>query len=348
MKRILTAVSALALLTACGDGNPFFDESGNPVTTPVTTTGDTIGDGGGITTDGALPPGTDNPNVNDGIFRFESPDSASGGLVTEVSYNSAQDTFTVDNVGFDGANVYQRDSAVPTLNGTRIFAADEVTDDFLTGQQVGQIVPYRAMYGVSGRQVDGEPRTSFAIVRTGGYVPFGYGGYVYERNGGVVLPETGQATFSGKYAGMRVFDNRTGLEYTTGDMRLDIDFEDFNANDAVKGLISNRRAFDDQGNRIQLGTGEKDLKLPDIRWVIQEGATSLTANGEITSNVFSTLTNADGAEEEYETGTYTGIIAGDTISGYGGEVVGIIRIESADPRFGGVQAQETGGSILTR
>jgi hypothetical protein len=51
----------------------------------------------------------------------------------------------------------------------------------------------------------------------------------------------------------------------------------------------------------------------------------------------------------YETGTYAGIIAGDlTDVNDGGEIVGVLVIESEDSRFTGVNFQETGGFIATR
>ncbi|UTH49021.1 hypothetical protein KBW81_04275 [Loktanella salsilacus] len=353
MIRLTLASSLLALLAACGDGQPLFDENGTDPTDTTDTTDptDTDGDGGDIDTDGATPPlpGTDAPSPDNGIFRYEDRNDKGGGLVTDVSYDAANDTFTVDNLGFDGANTYQRvDAPLNTLGVTRVFAADEVVEDTLTGKPVEQIIPYRALYGVSDNQVDGEPRTSFAIVRTGGYREYGFGGYVYERNGGVVIPTEGQATFSGQYAGLRVFDNATGLEYTTGNMSMDFDFDDFNANDAVKGQITDRRAINQDGTAVALRTADGQLLLPNINWVIQEGSPSLNENGEITSEVVNTRLNDSGAPETYESGTFYGVLAGDATRGDGGEIVGIITIESTDPRYEGITAQETGGAILYR
>jgi hypothetical protein len=292
MIRLTLAGTALALLTACGDGQPF-PEVGAPL------------------------PGTEAPSPDAGIFRYED-----SGLVTDVSYNAANDTFTVDNLGFDGANTYQRiDVPLLNLGTTRVFAADAMVNDPLTGEPISQIIPYRALYGASRNQVDGEARTSFAIVRNPSY---GSGGFVYERNGGVVIPTTGQATFAGQYAGVRVSDNPNYLEYTTGNMSMDIDFEDFNANDAVKGRITDRRAIIENGDAVTL--------LPNVEWIIGLSS-ALNENGEITSDVYSTD----------ETGTFNGILAGDTTKGQGGEIVGIITLNSNDSTV-----QETGGAILYR
>ena len=40
---------------------------------------------------------------------------AGSGLVTSVTYNSLDDEFTIDNLGFDAENLYERDSVVGTL-----------------------------------------------------------------------------------------------------------------------------------------------------------------------------------------------------------------------------------------
>ncbi|SEQ63590.1 hypothetical protein SAMN05428995_105383 [Loktanella sp. DSM 29012] len=337
MTRFLTTVSALAWLAACGDGQPLFED----VQSDAQVADDDDLD---------LPPGTEDVSASSDIFRFEARNSQGGGLVTDVSYNAANDTFSVDNLGFDGENVYTRKTgALATLGTTRVYEADATVRDFLTGDPVSQIVPYVALYGVSKNRVDGDPRTSFAIVRTGGYAGYGFGGYVYERNGGTVLPNEGQATFSGDYAGVRVFaPARSQLEYVTGQMSIDIDFEDFNANDAVKGAITNRRFFDENGVRIVTGTGPDDLQSPNVPIIVVEGSKSLSTAGEIEVELQNFILNESGVLEPYEGGKFTGIIAGDTTSGSGGEIVGVVVLESEDPRFEGITAQETGGVILYR
>lgn len=342
----LTLLALVGFLAACGDGQPLFDEETPTDGTDGGTDGGT--DDGDLDTGGELPPGTSDPNADDGILRYEARDDQGGGYVTDVSYNAANDTFTVDNLGFDGANVYSRGDAIASMNGYAVYEADVTVEDSLTGEPISQIVPYRALLGISDNTVNGEARTSFAIVRTGGYVNYGFGGFVYERNGEVVLPTSGQARFEGDYAGMRVFNGAGGLEYTRGDMVVAIDFEDFNSGPAVRGTISNREAFDSQGNPIPLG-GEDQLVLPTLTFTIQEGVSALDANGEMTGELSSTTVNESGALEVYESGTYYGVIAGDaTDPADGGEIVGVIVIESDDPRFEGVTAQETGGFILYR
>jgi hypothetical protein len=345
----LTFLLFLGLLAACGDGQPLFDEDGTDTGTDDGTGGTDDGtDDGDLDSGVDLPPGTSEPNANDGILRYEASNDQGGGFVTDVSYDARTDTFTVDNLGFDGANVYSRGDAVSTMGGYAVYDADIVVEDPLTGDPINQIVPYRALLGISENSVDGQARTSFAIVRTGGYVDYGFGGFVYERNGEVVLPTSGQARFEGDYAGIRVFSGTGGLEYTRGDMAVAIDFEDFNSGPAVRGQISNREAFDTQGNPIATG-GEGQLQLPNVNFVVQAGVSTLDDNGELSGELNSFIVNEAGALEVYESGVYYGILAGDaTADGDGGEIVGVIVLESEDPRFDSVTAQETGGFIVYR
>ena len=360
MFRIFSAVSLLALVSACSSGTQPFDFGGTAaadatVTTP-TPTGTTEEEAaevtGGLDVGVVLPEGSAAPTASGSIFRFESRDDNGGGLVTSVTYNSVDDEFTVDNLGFDGANVYQRGVDVDTLGVNlrqyAVYDADDVTPDSLDGDPIDQNGPYRAIVGVSKNAVGGEARSSFAIVRTGGYRDYGFGGFIYERNGAVTLPTTGQARFDGEYAGIRVFQGRGGLEFTTGDIAIDIDFRDFNANDAVNGLVSNRLVFASDGTQISTG-GPDELLVPNIPFTVVEGVQTLTDSGEISGSLSNTIVNAEGVTEDYETGTYYGIIAGDmTSAGDGGEVVGIFVVTSDDPRFPSTSVQETGGFILYR
>ncbi len=354
MNRALILMALLGVLAGCGDGNPFTEDE--TPTEPGDGDGDGDGDGGsGLNIGGVdLPPGTGTPTRNARIFRYEERNDNGGGYAEDFEYDSDTDTFYVDNLAFDGENTYSRGTAVRSLganNSYAVYEAEEVFDDFLTGNPINQIVPYRAIVGISRNDSDNTvvgPRTSFAIVRTGGYVDYGFGGFVYQREGSVVMPTTGQAQFTGDYAGMRVFDGRGGLEYTEGDMRMEIDFEDPNQNFGVKGIVTNRIAFEANGDPISVGTLPGQLPLPDIRFVL-DGDGNLNANGEAAGGVVSEYFDPEIEQDvDYEEGTYYAILAGDTTQPNGGEVVGIIVMESIDPRFENVTAQETGGFILYR
>ncbi|MCC5974158.1 MAG: hypothetical protein JJT81_08905 [Rubellimicrobium sp.] len=335
MNRILPLVAAVGLLAACGDGQPFFNEDEIP--------GGGDGDGGSIAGPD-LPPGTAEPTASRGILRFEATDDQGGGFVRDVAYDARTDQFFVDNLAFDGANIYSRGEAVSSMGGFAVYESNPTAFDAVTGRPVEQL-QYRTIYGVSRNTtvVNGErvPVSQFAIVRTGSYVGYGFGGFVYERSGGVNLPTTGFATYDGTYAGQRVFDGAAGQEFTRGDVNISIDFEDFNDGAGVRGTITNREAFDIDGNAIPLG-GEGELVLPTLRFVIGPGA--LTPNGEISAGIQSLTVNDDGSVRPYEEGMYYAIIGGQDAS----EIVGVFVVESQDPRFSGVTAQETGGFIVYR
>ncbi len=361
MKHLMATAALLALLSGCNGTSPFVeDDTAVPTdptdpTTPVPPVGPPVDDALDTGTVRPNPTGPE-PEADDSILRLEARNEDFGGRVASVAYQPATDSFIVDGLGFDGGNSYARGTAVGRFGDYNVFEADVLDTDFLTGDPVGQIIPYRAIYGVSDNTVaGGDPRTAFAIVRTGGYAGYGFGGFLYERNGSVTLqpsaPDAGQAIFTGDYAGIRVFDGRGGLEYTTGDMEVAIDFRDFNANDAVQGTLSNRAAFNVDGSPVALGLPGLDdeaLVLPTLTFVIQEGALNLRPNGELSGNVTSTRLLENGTSEIYEEGVYYGVIAGDMTSGDGGELVGILVFESTDPRDTTVTAQETGGFILYR
>jgi len=277
-----------------------------------------------------------------------------------VVYNG-DDTFSVDNIAFDGLNLYNlsalsMDKGDPgEIGGYMLFDAEVEVEDFLTNGAIEQIVPYHAIYGESSTLVDGEPRSRFAIIRTGGYADYGFGGFIYERNGTVVLPpagETGQAGFTGRYAGMRVFSGMGGIEFTEGDMQIAIDFGDFNETHAVSGILYNRAAYKESGGIVNEGTDGSggQLPLPNLHFVIESNVDTLTSNGEIAGKVISTYIETDENEaiDPYEEGFYYGIISGDTTAGDGGEIVGVLVFTSSDPRYDNVEVQETGGFILLR
>ncbi|MEM8732344.1 MAG: hypothetical protein AAGF79_20735, partial [Pseudomonadota bacterium] len=282
-KIFIAALAAVLALSACdSDGTNPFDEAEEE-------TGDTDGDGegdtdaDGISGDSTLPPGTASPTPDSGITRTE-PTAADGGndgdgFVTDVRYDADSDTFFVDNLAFDAANVYERGTAVSSLGPYAVYESTDSVTDPLTGNSIPQLT-YRAIYGVSD-----SGNTQFAVVRTGSYVEYGFGGFVYQRNNGVTLPSSGQAIYTGTTAGLRDFSGAGGLEYTTADMQLAIDFEDFNETtgtrgDAVRGVVFNRRVFDINGGDItqQVIDGINDdanaslVEIPTVRWVITNNA----------------------------------------------------------------------------
>ena len=228
-------------LVGCGGGTAPFGET----ETTSTTTDETI------ESDRGIPPGTTEPTPASTIFRKEAKDDTGNGFAEGIAYNSADDTFTVDNLPFDGdANTpYVRGTAVGSLGGYAVYEAVEQYPDSATGASINQF-RHRAIYGIS---TSGD--TEFAIVRTGDYVNYGFGGFVYERNGSVTLPTSGQALYNGTGAGLRDYLGRGGLEYTTSSIQIALDFDDFNSETgqyqgAVDGFVFNRRIYDLSGTEL--------------------------------------------------------------------------------------------------
>jgi hypothetical protein len=383
-------VLGICLLAACS-GNPFAPDTTNgsaggtppPATTPPETTSPaptppTIDQISGT----ALPPGTASPTPTSAIVRLEatgSGDYDGNGFARGFRYvaptpDGGGDTFYVEGLAFDGGQpdgtAYTRvtiapDTPLPLGTGFAAYEGPSTVPDFLTGDTIDQL-QHRAIYGVST-----SGRTQFAIVRTGAYSGYGFGGFIYQRNDtgdgiGVVmpsLPTQGQATYSGPYAGLRDFNGTGGLEYVTGAARMDIDFGGFSGNctaarcaDAVRLSVTGRQIFNEAGEDITEAVWtaintERSASLsalPVLRFKIGTGV--LTANGEITGSIDSTFTNNEGRGVVYEEGNYYAIMAGDhtTLAGGGGEVVGIVVVEGEASHRGGATFRETGGFIVQR
>lgn len=340
MKPIYAALTLGVLVAACS-GSPFEDEE--------TVDADT---GAQIDGDRALPPGTASPQPDASLFRSEPTGDGAAlgdGQVSGVSFDAENDEFTVDGLAFDGDNVYTRGTTVSSLNEYAVYEAAVQFNDPLNQVPINQLT-HRAIYGVSTTG-----NTQFAIVRTGSFIPFGFGGFIYQRNGGVTLPTAGQAAYVGQAAGLVDFDGRGGLEYTTSDVEVQIDFSDFDdgpntLGDGVKGRIFNRTIFDLGRNDITdsyltaINT-ENNASLdtiPDLRFVI--GPNVLDNNGELTGQLFSNFTDLQGQLQDFENGTYYGILSGDAAE----EFVGIYVVTSNDNRVPGATQRETGGFIVLR
>lgn len=343
MRKSMTAMAAFVVFTAC-DGNPFdTTASSTAPSAPVNTS--TL----------SLPPGTTNPSAGVSIFRYEERDASGSGYAEAISYDAANDRFFVDNLAFDGDNFYKRDTRTPNLGPFQVYENDSFLNDASTGTPINQF-QHKAIYGVST-----SGKSEFAIVRTGQYVDYGFGGFLYQRNTGVTLPASGQAVYSGQYAGIRDFLSRGGLEYVVGDAAMAIDFEDFNDGSGVRGQITNRRVFNINGANItqdiidainnagvdpadpaSVGTYANITELPTLLFTI--GPNTADANGEMTGSLNSQLAQNTGAAVTFESGTYYAMVAGDNAE----EIVGIVVVTSTDPRYTGVTTRETGGFVVYR
>lgn len=349
MTKFLVAAAAALALTACSGGsNPFAADSGGGTGTDTGT--DT---GSGIGGDSTLPPGTASPSAGGAIFRTEATSSEDAyygnGYATDISYNAKKDTFTVENLAFDGDNEYSRGTKVSSLAGKyAVYEADAHFTDPENSKPVTQFT-HRAIYGVSRNS-----NTKFAIVRTGAYVEYGFGGFIYQRENGVTLPSTGQAIYNGVMAGLRDFNGAGGLEYTTADIEVAIDFDDFdpstgNRGDAVQGTITNRKIFDTDGKditdnviaRIETENSITLRRYPTATFKVGPG--TLDDNGEMMGQVQSYYVDSTGATQVFEKGNYYAIVSGKKA----GQIVGVVVLEnSLDPVA--TTVRETSGFIVYR
>ena len=333
------------VLAGCGDGTPFNGE------TDTTDSGTTDPDTGASLSRDGLPAGTASPTPNDGIRRSEIPEDNGNGQASSFDYNAADDTFTIDGLGFDGDNVYTRGDKVSSLGPYAVYESAEFVQDSQSGVNIRQL-PHRAIYGVSKNiDTDGNPETQFAIVRTGGYSDYGFGGFIYARQNGVTIetPAGAQGSYTGKTAGMRDSSTSGLLQYTTGDLAVEIDFGDFDpttnsVGDAVRGTWSNRRIFDLDGNDVtaqvvsNINTAN-DASINNVPVAQFElGPASLDANGEIIGKFNSGYFNNSGQYLTYETGKYYAILSGKN----GQEIVGVLVADT------GEGIRDTSGFIVYR
>ena len=336
MNAIKHALWVALLLSACG-GNPFLPDNGGVGNGPDGTEGPTGTKGSAITrTEKTVK--TAGKNYGNGFAE---------GFVLNANdpIDPGDDTFSVDGLAFDGANVYQRGTTVADIGPFQVYEGANTYADDVTGTNIDQF-SHRAIYGISDTG-----KTNFAIVRTGAYTPYGFGGFIYKRNGGVTIPTSGQAGYAGSYGALRDFAGIGGLEYVTGDMTMAVDFADFNDGAGVQGYVTNRAIFDIDNtditqsviDAINLEYGAALTEIPTLVFAVGPGALKATgeAAGALTSQVNT---------EIFESGKYYAILADndDPVKGKAGEVVGVIVVESADPRYKNVTARETGGFILYR
>ena len=329
------ALAAILLMTACS-GNPWFTGDGSSATDL---------------------PGTTAPSASKSITRYEptSGGETGDGYAKDFTRN-IDGSYTVDNLPFDADNTYTA-SATQPAGGTFPYTVYEAAGTVLdpqTGVPISQL-QHRLLAGVST-----SGRTEFAIVRTGSYANYGFGGFVMKRTGGVKLAKEEQATYTGDYAGLRDFNGFSGLEFTKGIMTIDIDLRDFNAGDAVKGKITDRHIYDINGAEITAAElaalnakydpdneGPPMTVLPTLSLGIAPG--SIDGNGEIAGGLGNSVVNYGGTGIDttvvpFEVGKYYALVSGDAAD----EIVGIIVIKSESPFAKGVQVRETGGFLLYR
>lgn len=347
MTRFIVPLVLSLSLSACVDGTNPFDEE---VTDDAATTAETdaaAADENPITSNTTNLPGTVSPTSTSTIVRREVQSGTGDGYAEGYRYDSATNTFFVDNIAFDGEGGY---TAVANGSGQlgigpfNAFENEASVVDSLSATSINQL-GYRALYAIA---PDGN--SSIAIVRSGSYIQYGFGGFIYERNGGVTIPTTGQAIYSNpytganakpNYGGLRDFNQIGRLEYVTGEMEVIIDFDDFNDGAAVKAEVSNRRVYDINNVDITsdilaaYNASPSITTIPSLKFVIEPGV--LDANGELKGTVA-------GVEPSTETGSYYAVLSGENAA----TITGIIVVTSSDPRADFGTVRETGGFFAVR
>lgn len=361
--RVIAALAAGLAVAGCGgnplgnepecDEVPFADNEACDTEEPTDPGEEEPNSPGGL-------PGTEEPSADTPITRFEDLNEDTGaGYAQGFTFNANDNTYTVDNLAFDGDNQYRQRIGQPVsqLGEYQVYEAAAVVNDPQTGLPIDQF-RHRLLAGVSS-----SGRTEFAIVRTGAYRGYGFGGFVIKRNDNFVRPtvpegEANQAAYTGDYAAVRDFNGVSGLEYATGTVNIVIDFDDFNAGDAVTGSVTNRQIFNANGVNITRQVldamdarfDEDDIapgstELPTL--VFRVGPGAINANGEIGGLLDSSVIDYNGQRPtvvQYETGNYYAVVSGENAD----EIVGVIVVEAEEPRIDGVTVRETGGFILYR
>lgn len=350
MNKFIITLAAFSVLSACsGDGtNPFTDPGDDGTETEPD-------DGTPIDGDREMPPGTASPTPDFSIFRAEAQNGDGNGYAQSIAYDATSDTFYVDNLAFDAANEYTRGTVVGSLGTTgqysrpyAVYESAAIFPDSLTGRPINQFT-HRMIYGISP-----STNTQFAIVRTGSYVNYGFGGFIYQRSNGVNIPDSGQARYSGAMAGLVDYKGAGRLDYSTADIEIAIDFEDFNEStglrgDAVRGRITNRRIYDLNGTditdaivtRIESENEITLASLPTATFVISPDAMDI--NGEILGAVSSQYVNDDDELVDFAQGNYYAIVSGENAE----EIVGIVVLESELSPYG-TGFRDTSGFIVYR
>lgn len=288
MKLIVGAGTIALMLSACtgGDGTNPINGGRTTDDTTDTNTDDSTGldTGGGSTSD---PQDPDANNIN----------SKYGGEVNSVTVNTTTGQMVVNNLPFDGQS-YTRNNSVSILTGF----------DLYENQQIGETgtSKYFVVYGESASGA-----LKVAAVATGDYVDEGYGGYAITRDSSTVaLPSTGEAVYTGNYAGVRtIYESSRGeddVQLTSGDAVLRVDFGDFDVVGAVDGYVQNRTYYDTDGTLLGV--------LPTIIL----GTSEINGDSSFTGG---SATTFDSDSSVIASGSYEGLFAGTDGSEIGGVII---------------------------
>ena len=194
------------------------------------------------------------------------------GDVLAVSYDGGADVLSITGTPFDEtALAGTYVRAVADVNGIPTY----VNDDPL---RFNDYIAY--LNTSSGGEV------SVGTIGISGYQDFGYGGTYLLLTDPASVPSQGLVEFQGNVAGVLVYTGAGALDTSQGSVLMQVDFTD----NRIKGFVTGRTSTS------ALGT------LPD---------TLILNDTTITNGAFSgTVASYDGPDQQ-ETGTYSGVFAGD-------------------------------------
>lgn len=248
-------------------------------------------------------------------------DISSDLTMDSMVYDASADELVVNNIPFDGATA---------SNGQAVYAR--------TGSLPGSFGRYENVagadryYAVFRRSASGGVEAG--AVGTASYVSYGYGGVAAKRlTPSITLPGSGEYTFTGQYAAVRVFDSASGIDapqYVTGSAAIDIDFGDFDGVGAIIGRVTGRQVFDSNGAPMGVMNDYIALALGDV------DLTDATIDG--------------GGATSYDLTTRTPLASGDWAGVLGGpngqELAGIVVLEGTVDDAGGTGNMRESGVII--
>jgi len=237
------------------------------------------------------------------------------GEVNRFDYDAATDTLSINNLPFDLSGTYTRD---PTMDVT----------GFKAYRNSGGGRNYLAFYAESPGATVGA-----GAVKTANYNEFGYGGTVL-RATRANLPTTGEAQFSGRYAGVRITNPTSGQFNTVdGSASVLVDFRNFDGTGAIDISVSNRNLYDNTGALVG--------SLPNLA----ASTTSFQTGSNVLNQTAISEIVAPGTP--HLSGTLNGAVGGTVGAGLGGAIAGVIVI-SGPTSVTGVTAEETGAFVATQ
>ncbi|SOB93153.1 hypothetical protein SAMN05877831_101124 [Rhodobacter maris] len=224
------------------------------------------------------------------------------------SYDATKDEIHINNLPFDLDGTYQKVDGL-TVGGQQVY------------RNANGARTYYALY-VQGTNT----LTAASVAATDSYVDYGYSGTMFRGTGNVDLPTDAQATYQGSYQGIRIYEGGGAHGFSTGDVQMVIDFEDFDDTGAISTTVGNRVAYD--ANGAVLGA------LPSLVVADTQHEGGVIAQTTISEGYGDTATGASG--------TLAGIFGGTD----GDQVAGVLVLEGPDALDADVNVRETGAFVI--